>query len=95
MTGWMSGKRRLAPNRAKEPKMFFGWQTTGKYHLSRYPADCPIRPSTELDSRADVEALVERKRGRVHWWPPLPMGEILAAWLPNGYRIFGCHRKLL
>jgi hypothetical protein len=82
-TGWMDPrKNRKCERRVKDEKVFFGWldQKTGKYHLSQYPADCPVRPSTEFETRGELEALVLRKRGRVCWWPPLPSAaEILSA----------------
>lgn len=52
---------------------FFGWRDReGKFHVSRYPADAPVRPSITFDTIEDVDALMVKKRARVHWWPPLP-----------------------
>jgi hypothetical protein len=57
-------------------RQFFAWFDPEKreYRLSLYPADAPVRPSLQFESREDLEAIVERKRGRLMWWPPLPLG---------------------
>jgi hypothetical protein len=56
-------------------RLFYGWiGRRGEFRLSLYPPDAPIRPSGEFETRADAEAFVTRKRGRLLWIPDLPMG---------------------
>ncbi len=57
-------------------QQFYGWfdAKARVFRLSRYPADAPVRPSTEFATKADLMALIERKKARVMWWPPLPEG---------------------
>lgn len=61
-------------------RLYYAWydRATRKFCVSPYPADAPVRPRVEFDSKADVLELVERRRARVLWWPPLP------GWAENG-----------
>ncbi len=55
-------------------RQYYGWLDagTGKFRISLYPADAPVRPSVELNSIEEVNALIKQKRATIHWWPPLP-----------------------
>lgn len=55
-------------------RQYFGWLNprTGGYRVSLYPADAPVRPSIELETKAEVMALIDRKKAKILWWPPLP-----------------------
>jgi hypothetical protein len=57
-------------------RQFFAWfePKRREYFLSLLPSDAPVRPSIRFEDRADLEEYVERKRGRLMWWPPLPLG---------------------
>lgn len=50
---------------------FYGWYD-GSFHISRLPADAPVRPSASFETLEEVNALIERKRAQIVWWPPLP-----------------------
>ena len=54
--------------------IFYGWfdSRAKTFHVSRYPPDAPVRPSIELNTKAEVLALVDRKKGLIMWFPPLP-----------------------
>lgn len=54
--------------------LYYGWYDpkAKEYRLSRYPADAPVRPSIRFEKLAEVDAMIERKRARIMWWPPLP-----------------------
>jgi len=56
-------------------RTFYAWFDPKKreYRLSLYPADAPVRPSVAFETRSDLEEAVERKRGRLLWWPEPPM----------------------
>ena len=55
-------------------RQYFGWfdHKTKTFRVSLYPADAPVRPSTEFETKAEVMTLLERKRAKILWWPPLP-----------------------
>lgn len=55
-------------------RTYYGWfdPKRGEFRVSAYPADAPVRPSIALPSKADVMALIERKRAVILWWPELP-----------------------
>jgi hypothetical protein len=54
-------------------RQLFGWlDQSGKFRISHYPPDAPVRPSIALDTLAEVDELVARKRTSVFWSPPLP-----------------------
>lgn len=56
---------------------FYGWHDPRKgYLVSRQPPDAPVRPSTAFDTASEVMAMIERKRGKIMWWPPLPDGTL-------------------
>jgi hypothetical protein len=57
-------------------RQFFAWFDPDKreYRVSLVAPDSPVRPSIIFEERADLEEYVERKRGRLMWWPPLPLG---------------------
>ena len=52
---------------------YYGWfdPKTRVFRLSKYPPDAPVRPSLAFSKRADLIAVVDRKRGNLMWWPPL------------------------
>jgi hypothetical protein len=56
----------------KRKQTFYGWFDGEVYRVSRLPADAPVRPSTSFESLEEVNALIERKRAQIVWWPPLP-----------------------
>lgn len=55
-------------------RQFYGWfdPRDGTFRVSLYPPDAPVRPSGRFETLAEVTALIERKRGNILWWPPLP-----------------------
>jgi hypothetical protein len=59
---------------ARQRPLLYGWYDgkRGCFMVSRLPADAPVRPAWALSSRAEVTALLERKRADIMWWPPLP-----------------------
>lgn len=59
-------------------RTFYGWADprSGKYRVSKYPADAPVRPSVELE-KEQVLAFMERSRATILWWPPLSRAQSL------------------
>jgi hypothetical protein len=57
-------------------RQFFAWFDPQKreYLVSLVAPDSPVRPSAKFEDRADLEKYVKSKRGRLLWWPPLPLG---------------------
>jgi hypothetical protein len=53
-------------------RVWYAWLERGKFRVSKYPADAPVRPSGVFDTKADVDALAIKKRATVHWDHPLP-----------------------
>lgn len=55
-------------------RQYYGWfdPTERVYRLSLYPPDAPVRAAVEYQNRSEVNAVLEKKRGDVYWWPPLP-----------------------
>ena len=53
--------------------LFYGWYDAarGVFRVSRYPPDAPVRPSAAFASASDVIEMIERRRARLMWWPPL------------------------
>lgn len=53
--------------------LYYGWfdRRTHVYRVSRLPPDAPVRPSMAFDSRAEVMAMISKKRADIMWWPPL------------------------
>jgi hypothetical protein len=56
----------------KKKQQFFGWFDGESFRVSRLPADAPVRPSASFETLEEVNALIERKRAQILWWPPLP-----------------------
>ena len=52
-------------------RRYYGWFDGTKYRLSRLPPDAPIRPSVSFDTRKEMDAWLERKRGILVWGQPL------------------------
>jgi hypothetical protein len=54
--------------------LLYGWydEKRGKFFVSKLPPDAPVRPAVPLDSINDVQAMLDRKRADIYWWPPLP-----------------------
>lgn len=57
-------------------RRLYGWHDAKKnvFRVSWWPADAPVRPSIEIETKAEVDAMAKRKRADVFWWPPLPPG---------------------
>jgi hypothetical protein len=55
--------------------LFYGWYDAPnkQLRLSAFPPDAPVRPSVEISSVEAAQALAERKRADIYWWPPLPV----------------------
>jgi hypothetical protein len=53
---------------------YYGWYDAKakNFRVSLFPADAPVRPSVAIETKAEVMALVMKKRANIHWWPPLP-----------------------
>lgn len=58
-------------------RLYYAWfdHKDQAFRLSLYPADAPVRPSIAFQTKAEVNALVERRKARVMWWPPLAGNE--------------------
>lgn len=57
-------------------RLYYGWYDlkAQNFRLSAYPPDSPVRPSVTIETKADVMAIIEKKRADIYWWPPLPQG---------------------
>ena len=55
-------------------RRYYGWwdEKDKVFRLSLVPPDCPVRPSLALETKAEADEWLRRKRGDVYWWPPLP-----------------------
>lgn len=54
-------------------QQFYGWHDPKRgYLVSRYPPDAPVRPAAIYQTVSDAMTMVERKRAKILWWPPLP-----------------------
>lgn len=55
-------------------RQYYGWfdRTERVYRLTLYAPDAPVRPAVEYQNRSEVNAVLEKKRSDVYWWPPLP-----------------------
>jgi hypothetical protein len=54
-------------------RLYYGWMTKdGTFRVSAYPPDSPVRPSVVIQTKAEVVAMIEKKRADIYWWPPLP-----------------------
>lgn len=53
--------------------LYYGWfdRRARVYRISLLPPDAPVRPSLAFESRAELAAVLERKRWDVMWLPPL------------------------
>lgn len=52
---------------------FYGWLDPVRgYLVSRYPPDAPVRPAISFETKGDVMVMVDKKRAKIMWWPPLP-----------------------
>lgn len=56
----------------RRERLIYASHEQGVYRVTTEPPDAPVRPSTECESKAEVDAIANRKRARVIWWPPLP-----------------------
>jgi hypothetical protein len=57
----------------RERQQLYGWLDHAKgYLVSRYPPDAPVRPALVFETIGEVTAMVERRKAKILWWPPLP-----------------------
>ena len=56
---------------------FYGWHDPIKgYLVSRLPPDAPVRPEQAYETANEVMEMIERRRARIYWWPPLAEGAL-------------------
>jgi hypothetical protein len=54
-------------------QQLYGWHDPAKgYLVSQYPPDAPVRPAIVLETLSEVTAMVDRRKAKILWWPPLP-----------------------
>ena len=56
---------------------FYGWHDSIKgFLVSRLPPDAPVRPAEVYESAGEVMVMIERRKARIYWWPPLAEGDL-------------------
>jgi hypothetical protein len=69
--------------RHPQGRQFYGWfdpdrgdwqdSKPGRYCVSRYPPDSPVRPSIEFETAEEAENMIKKqRRGEILWIPALP-----------------------